>query len=96
MDYLWDCNEFVDDNTLTVNINRLRKRLDGIGLLDIIERQEENKDILFHDIKRLFKRSKIYCFFEFSNADTCRIYSLFIQCHINRTNICWKCYFAYF
>lgn len=25
MDYLWDCNDFVDDNTLTVNINRLRK-----------------------------------------------------------------------
>ncbi|MDA6260040.1 helix-turn-helix domain-containing protein, partial [Escherichia coli] len=27
LDYLWDCNAFVDDNTLTVNINRLRKRM---------------------------------------------------------------------
>ena len=27
MDYLWDCNDFVDDNTLTVNINRLRKKI---------------------------------------------------------------------
>ena len=37
MDHLWDCNEFVDDNTLTVNINRLRKRLESRGLSDIIE-----------------------------------------------------------
>ena len=31
MDYLWDRSDFVDDNTLTVNINRLRKRLEGLG-----------------------------------------------------------------
>ena len=37
MDYLWDLSEFVDDNTLTVNINRLRKRLASIGLEDVIE-----------------------------------------------------------
>jgi DNA-binding response OmpR family regulator len=29
---LWDSDEFVDDNTLTVNINRLRKTLDDAGL----------------------------------------------------------------
>ena len=28
---------FVDDNTLTVNINRLRKKLQDIDLKDIIE-----------------------------------------------------------
>lgn len=28
---LWQNDEFVDDNTLTVNINRLRKKLDEIG-----------------------------------------------------------------
>ena len=33
---LWQSNEFVDDNTLTVNINRLRKKLDSIGLADYI------------------------------------------------------------
>lgn len=27
---LWQSNEFVDDNTLTVNINRLRRKLEGI------------------------------------------------------------------
>lgn len=34
---LWDSDEFVDDNTLTVNINRLRKSLEAIGLNDFIK-----------------------------------------------------------
>ena len=37
MNYLWDTEEFIDDNTLTVNINRLRKRLLDVGLGDCIE-----------------------------------------------------------
>lgn len=37
MDYLWDCNAFVDDNTLTVNINRLRKRMEKVGISGRIE-----------------------------------------------------------
>lgn len=37
MDYLWDTERFVDDNTLTVNMNRLRKKLADIGLQDVIE-----------------------------------------------------------
>ncbi len=37
MDYLWDSESFVDDNTLTVNINRLRTKLEEIGLQGIIE-----------------------------------------------------------
>lgn len=36
MEELWQSNEFVDDNTLMVNINRLRKKLDSIGLADYI------------------------------------------------------------
>jgi DNA-binding response OmpR family regulator len=31
MDALWQTDAFVDDNTLTVNVNRLRKKLGGIG-----------------------------------------------------------------
>ena len=31
MKYLWQNDEFVDDNTLTVNINRLRKKMEDIG-----------------------------------------------------------------
>lgn len=36
MTYLWDSDMFVDDNTLTVNINRLRKKLEDIGLNKVI------------------------------------------------------------
>lgn len=32
MQRLWETDSFVDENTLTVNINRLRKKLDGAGL----------------------------------------------------------------
>jgi DNA-binding response OmpR family regulator len=34
---LWDSDEFVDDNTLTVNVNRLRKTLADAGLGDCIK-----------------------------------------------------------
>jgi DNA-binding response OmpR family regulator len=34
---LWDDESFVDDNTLTVNVNRLRRKLDEAGLADSIE-----------------------------------------------------------
>lgn len=33
---LWDDDNFINDNTLTVNINRLRMKLEGIGLKDYI------------------------------------------------------------
>ena len=33
---LWDTDTFVDDNTLTVNVTRLRRKLEGIGLADCI------------------------------------------------------------
>jgi len=36
MNELWQSDEFVDDNTLTVNINRLRHKLDEIGATDYI------------------------------------------------------------
>lgn len=36
MEALWESDCFVDENTLTVNVNRLRKRLDAIGLHDVI------------------------------------------------------------
>ena len=32
MERLWETDNFVDDNTLTVNVNRLRKKLDSAGL----------------------------------------------------------------
>ena len=36
MERLWETDSFVDDNTLTVNVNRLRKKLDAAGLSDFI------------------------------------------------------------
>lgn len=36
MNDLWQSEEFVDDNTLTVNINRLRRKLEGIGVTDYL------------------------------------------------------------
>ena len=32
MEKLWETDSFVDENTLTVNVNRLRKKLDAAGL----------------------------------------------------------------
>ena len=37
MNHLWNSNLFVDENTLNVNINRLRKKLESIGLVDRIQ-----------------------------------------------------------
>ena len=37
MNYMWNSDVFVDDNTLSVNVNRLRKKLEEIGLNDYIE-----------------------------------------------------------
>ena len=36
MERLWETDSFVDENTLTVNVNRLRKKLDAAGLHDFI------------------------------------------------------------
>ncbi len=36
MERLWETDSFVDENTLTVNVNRLRKKLDGAGLEEFI------------------------------------------------------------
>ncbi len=37
MNYLWDSQMFVDDNTLTVNMARLRKKIEELGFKNIIE-----------------------------------------------------------
>lgn len=36
MEHLWESDSFVDENTLSVNVGRLRKRLDAAGLEDFI------------------------------------------------------------
>ena len=37
MEKLWQTDSFVDENTLTVNVGRLRKKLDAAGLTNFIE-----------------------------------------------------------
>lgn len=37
LEALWDDMDFVDDNTLSVNVTRLRKRLEQLGIDDVIE-----------------------------------------------------------
>jgi DNA-binding response OmpR family regulator len=37
MEALWESDCYVDENTLTVNVGRLRKTLEGIGLKDLIK-----------------------------------------------------------
>mgnify|MGYP003374215785 FL=1 len=36
MQKLWETDSFVDENTLTVNVTRLRRRLESVGLLEFI------------------------------------------------------------
>ncbi len=37
MSYLWDSESFIDDNTLTVNMTRLKNKLEELGLKELIE-----------------------------------------------------------
>ena len=37
MEALWQTDFFVDENALTVNVGRLRKKLEAAGLTDFIE-----------------------------------------------------------
>ncbi|MNJ61379.1 Response regulator protein GraR [compost metagenome] len=37
MDFMWNADVFVDDNNLSVNVTRLRKKLEGLGMKKNIE-----------------------------------------------------------
>ncbi len=37
IEYLWDNQVFIDDNTLSVNITRIREKLKAIEVFDLIE-----------------------------------------------------------
>nr|WP_053365941.1 response regulator transcription factor [Bacillus sp. FJAT-27245] len=43
---LWEDESFIDDNTLTVNMNRLRKKLESLGLEGIIQTRKGQGYIL--------------------------------------------------
>ena len=44
MTLLWNSNEFINDNALTVNISRLRNKLRDIGCEDAIETRKGYSD----------------------------------------------------
>ena len=46
MTALWDNDEFVNDNALSVNISRLRGKLAELGLLDAIETRKKQGYVL--------------------------------------------------
>lgn len=43
---LWQTEDFIDDNTLTVNVARLRKKLEKIGLKDVIQTRKSQGYLL--------------------------------------------------
>ena len=46
VEFLWDNQLYVDDNALSVNINRIREKLTGIGLKDFIKTKHRQGDTL--------------------------------------------------
>ena len=46
MNYLWGTDKFINDNTLTVNMTRLKKKLVQIGLINVIETRRDQGYIL--------------------------------------------------
>lgn len=46
--HLWDSESFIDDNTLTVNINRLRKKLEEYGIKEFIQ-TKKGMGYMVHD-----------------------------------------------
>lgn len=46
MTRLWDCEEYINDNALTVNISRLRTKLAELGMPDAIETRKKQGYIL--------------------------------------------------
>ena len=49
MKELWNSDFFIDDNTLSVNVARLRKKLEAVSLKDFIETKKGVGYGLRHD-----------------------------------------------
>lgn len=64
MTKLWESDSFVDDNTLTVNITRLRKKLEAAGLVDFYHHAEKVLDIwcevFMESFRAYLKQTKIF------------------------------------
>lgn len=49
IDFLWDSQLYVDDNTLSVNMTRIREKLAGIGLTDFVRTKHRQGYMLSGD-----------------------------------------------
>jgi len=47
---LWETDSYVDDNTLTVNVNRLRRKLDAAGLFSLITTRKGEGYVVEEDV----------------------------------------------
>lgn len=52
LDYCWQGENFIDDNTLAVNITRIRKKLSEIGLNDFIQSKRGSGYFLEHNYEK--------------------------------------------
>ena len=57
MNYLWNTESFIDDNTLTVNMARLRKKLEDLGFKNVIETRRGWGYIILWNLKTLLKKN---------------------------------------
>lgn len=51
IDFLWDSRLYVDDNALSVNITRIREKLSGIGVTDLIK-TKHRQGYLLSDVEQ--------------------------------------------
>ena len=59
MTRLWESDEFIDDNTLTVNVARLRKKLEEAGMHDVIRTKKGIGTCWYdRDFKGILERKK--------------------------------------
>lgn len=60
MDSLWESESFIDDNTLSVNVTRLRNKLEELDLKELIETKRGQGYILkgenWYELKKFYKR----------------------------------------
>ena len=71
MNYLWDSESFVDENTLSVNIKRLRDKMEEINLKSLIETKRGQGYILKWVFKIFLKKNFIFSkYYFFTNYNS--------------------------
>ncbi len=92
MEKLWEDEAFVDDNTLTVNVTRLRRKLEDAGVSDYIRTKKE-WDILFHEKCGVISKKQNKGYSDACGNCDCAVCSVlsFIRCQWHLLYIHWNC-----